>query len=171
MIYFYIEPEGVTIKRFKSGREILSLQEPPLVLVSPDRQGKWRAIAAGKDVKTSQQKVSTGDFVCNPFLNRELIVEEPDIAAQYVNYMIFHRILNPFTTLIRPQLILHPHIQPEKPLAPVEKHNLQQIGILAGAREVYICEWPTMLTAQIMSELRPIPQNQIKTNKPKSAVE
>jgi hypothetical protein len=170
MIYFFIQPAETTVKRFKNGRELFSAREPSLVAVSRNRRGTWHGLAAGRDASAVANPQGGGVFLCNPFRTRQLLLQDCDVAVEYVRLMIYKRVLNPFTTLIRPQVIMHLHVEPETPLLPIEKRTLQDIAIRAGAREVFLCELPNMITAQMLAEARPVPQQMIASAGPQSQV-
>ncbi len=153
MIYFYIQPEQIAIKRFKNGRELYSAVEPALVAVIRKRH-EWHAIAAGREAEAAKSGHKAPIFLCNPFRTRELVLEDADIAAQCLRLLYFGPVLNPLTTLLRPEITVHPCIEPERPLLTVERRNFKEIAMRAGARAAYLCELPTMLTAHMLQRSR-----------------
>ncbi len=169
MIYFYIQPEQIAIKRFKNGREIYSAIEPALVAVIRKRN-EWHAIAAGSEAKAAESRHEAPVFLCNPFRTRELVLEDADIAAQCLRLLYFGPVINPLTTLLRPKITIHPCIEPERPLLDVEKRNFKEIAIRAGARAAYLCELPTMLTAHMLERARREPTRIRRDEGPRSKI-
>ncbi len=170
MIYFYIQPEETTIKRFKKGRELLSIKEPNRIIVTRNKVRAWKGVAVGHNAVISEP-LENDRFLCNPFRNRDLILEDWDIAVEFIRLLINKRVLNPFTTIIRPQVIMHLKIEPEKPLSMIETRTLQDIAVRAGAREAFVCKLNNMLTAEMLAESKPEPEEKIEARGPKSRIQ
>jgi hypothetical protein len=170
MIYFHIQPEQIVIKRFKKGQEIYSATEPALAAVVSKRN-EWRAIAAGRAAKEAVSSHGSPVYLCNPFRTRDLVLEDADIAAQCLRLLYFGPVINPFTTILRPEIAIHPRIEPERPLLAVEKRNFKEIAMRAGARAAYLCELPTMLTARMLEQSRRVPAQIGSDEGPRSRIE
>ena len=168
MIYFFFGTDQTTIKRFKNGRDSFSAQEPSVVAVRRKKNGNWKGVAVGNDAINLKHRENSGVFLCNPFRTRQLLLEDSDVAVEFVRVWIFQRILNPFLTILNPQVIMHLNVDPDNPLLPIEKRNLQDIALRAGAREVYTCPLKEMFTAQMLQMTKPMRTSILYNEGPKS---
>ena len=140
VVYVKLQPDLMTVRDVNSGVE---LTEPPLLALV--RQPRVHVLGIGHEA--SAAAVSTGVELVNPFKHPRTLFSDFTVAEKLLKQFLLKVFKNAGNWILRPSptIVLHPLVDPEGGFTQIELRAMQELGLGAGARKVYI--WQGRLLA------------------------
>ena len=130
IVYVRLSPEQISMREVRSGRTIA---EPPLAAIS--RDAAKRVLGIGEAARTAAA-TQAADLV-NPFQHPRTLLSDFTVAEVvvkgFLKKLFAGRLFAP-----SPVVVLHPKVDPEGGFTQIELRALRELGVGAGASEVFI---------------------------------
>ena len=146
IVYVRLAPEQLSVREVRSGRTIT---EPPLAAIS--RGPKKELLGVGEAARAAA--ATRGADLVNPFAHPRTLISDFTVGEQVLKGFVKKLFAGrPFAA--SPVMILHPKIDPEGGFTEIERRALREMGLGAGAAEVYLCLEKRDLADSELLELR-----------------
>lgn len=144
-VYVRIKPERLSVLHLESGNEHSDV--PALAIARKD--GKSVVLGLGQAAAATG---GSGVTLANGFKHPRTPIADFTVAEQTLKYFL-KRVLPRSLFVPAPILVIHPQAQLEGGLTQIEIRAFVELGLGAGAREVYVWDGPE-LTREELGALR-----------------
>lgn len=145
LFYVQIWEQKLKVTEASSGR---TLEEPPLVAIRTENDGKKVIEAVGNKAKLSAIE---GLNVVNPFSHPRVLISDFTVGEKLLAH--FFQIFNKEKFIApSPTVVIHPMERTDGGLSGIERRAFRELGIGAGARKVYVYEGPEIPLHELREE-------------------
>jgi hypothetical protein len=146
ILYLQLQPDRLTVRYLRWGKESVEFSDVPLVaVVDYPKQGP-QVVAVGSAVKTYPRNLGPGEklWINNAFGHPRTILDDVDGAVVVVKH--FLRQVHFGRRLISPSCVVQVLGNWDGGLTKIEKRGLSELGLALGTSQIVLLNQPDRLT-------------------------